>query len=69
MQSITLQKIPGERYDERSYKTYEAYRNGQHVGYVAQTLCYDWEVADRYMVPVSRHTTIKAAARVARKVL
>jgi hypothetical protein len=35
MQSIELQKVLGERYDARSFKTYDAHRNGEYVGYIA----------------------------------
>lgn len=69
MHSIKLRKVEGGHYTPKGYKTYEAYKGGQHVGYVTQDFRYRWEVTDPYMVPVSRHTTIKAAARVAGRVL
>lgn len=69
MQSIKLQKVPGERYDARSFKRYDAYRDGRQVGYIAQDLYNKWEVVDDNFNRVSQHTTIKAAARVAGKVL
>lgn len=69
MQSIKLQKVPGERYDARSFKRYEAYRDGCLVGVVAQDLYNKWEVVDANFNRISHHTTVKAAARVAEKVL
>lgn len=69
MQSIKLQKVPGERYDAHSFKRYEAYRNGELVGTVAQDLWNKWEVVNADFKRVSHHTTIKAAVRVARKAL
>jgi hypothetical protein len=69
MQHITLQKIAGERYDSRSFKCYEAHRNGEVVGTVAQDLGGKWEVVTPDFQLVSRHTTIKAAVRVAGRVL
>jgi hypothetical protein len=69
MQHITLSKIPGERYDSRSFKMYEACRNGEVVGTVAQDLGGKWEVVTADCRLVSRHTTIKAAVRVAGRVL
>jgi hypothetical protein len=69
MHRITLSKIPGERYDSRSFKSYEAYRNGEVVGTVAQDLGGKWEVVTPDFQLVSRHSTIKAAARVAARVL
>jgi hypothetical protein len=65
MQHITLHKISGERYDRLSFKRYEARRNGQPVGTVAQNLWNKWEVVTPDFQMVSQHTTIKAAARVA----
>lgn len=69
MHSITLSKVAGVRYTAHSFKTYEAHRNGEYVGYVAQDYSSKWEVVDRNFNLISKHTTIKAAVRVARKVL
>lgn len=69
MQSIKLRKVAGHRYDAHSFKTYEAYRDGEYVGYLAQDLGQRWEVVDAGFNLVSRHTTIKAAVRVAGKAL
>jgi hypothetical protein len=69
MQNITLSKVPGERYDSRSFKSYKAHRNGEVVGTVAQDLGGKWEVVTPDFQLVSRHTTIKAAVRVAERVL
>jgi hypothetical protein len=65
MKSITLHKIAGERYDRTSFKRYEARRDGQPVGTVALNLWNRWEVVTPDFQPVSQHTTIKAAVRVA----
>jgi hypothetical protein len=69
MHRITLSKIPGERYDSRSFKCYAAHRNGEVVGTVAQDLGGRWEVVTPDFNLVSKHTTIKAAVRVAGRVL
>jgi hypothetical protein len=69
MQHITLSKIAGERYDSRSFKAYEARRNGEVVGTIAQDLWNKWEVVDTSFNRISHHTTIKAAVRVAGRVL
>jgi ABC-type tungstate transport system permease subunit len=69
MQNITLSKIAGERYDAHSFKAYEARRNGEIVGTIAQDLWNKWEVVDTNFNRVSQHTTIKAAVRVAGRVL
>lgn len=69
MNLITLSKIAGESYKPNSFKSYEAHRNGEYVGYVAQDLGNKWEVVDANYNLISRHTTIKAAVRVAGRVL
>jgi hypothetical protein len=69
MQNITLQKIAGERYDRLSFKSYEARRGGEVVGTVAQDYSGKWEVVTANFILVSRHSTIKAAVRVAGRVL
>ena len=69
MQNITLSKIAGESYKPHSFKMYEARRNGEVVGMVAQDLGYKWEVVTADFRLVSRHSTIKAAARVAARAL
>ncbi len=69
MQNITLQKIAGERYDRLNFKSYEARRGDEVVGTVAQDLWNKWEVVDVNFNRVSHHTTIKAAVRVAGRVL
>jgi len=69
MHRITLSKIAGESYKRHSFKSYEARRNGEVVGTVAQDLAGKWEVVTHDFRLVSRHTTIKAAARVAGRVL
>jgi hypothetical protein len=69
MQNITLQKIAGERYDRLSFKTYEARRSGEVVGTVAQDLGGKWEVVTADFHLISRHSTIKAAVRVAARAL
>lgn len=69
MKNITLSKITGESYKPHSFKMYEARRNGEVVGTVAQDLGYKWEVVTADFNLVSKHTTIKAAARVTARVL
>ncbi len=69
MQNITLSKITGETYKPHSFKMYKACRNGEVVGTVAQDLACNWEVVTADFKLVSTHTTIKAAARVAARVL
>jgi hypothetical protein len=69
MQHITLSKIAGESYKAHSFKAYEARRNGEVVGTIAQNLWNKWEVVDANFNRVSHHTTIKAAVRVAGRVL
>jgi len=69
MQDITLNKVAGESYKPYSFKMYEARRNGEVVGTVAQDLGYKWEVVTSDFRLVSRHSTIKAAVRVAERVL
>ncbi len=69
MQNITLSKIAGESYKPHSFKMYEARRNGEVVGTIAQDLWNKWEVVDTNFNRVSHHTTIKAAVRVAGRVL
>jgi ABC-type tungstate transport system permease subunit len=69
MQHITLHKQPGESYTRHTFKVYEARRNGEVVGTVAQNLWNKWEVVDVNFNRVSHHTTIKAAVRVAGRVL
>lgn len=69
MQSIKLQKRPGESYKPHAFKIYDVQRNGEVVGIVAQDLYNKWEVVDADFNRVSHHTTIKAAVRVARKAL
>lgn len=69
MQNITLHKQPGENYDRCPFKVYDARRNGEVVGTVGQDLWGKWSVLTADYTLVSRHTTIKAAARVAARVL
>ena len=69
MQNITLSKITGESYKPHSFKMYEARRNGEIIGTVAQDLGGKWEVVTPDFNLASKHTTIKAAVRVAGRVL
>jgi hypothetical protein len=69
MQNITLSKITGESYKTHAFKTYEARRHGAVVGTVAQDLGGKWEVVTPDFTLLSKHTTIKAAVRVAGRVL
>ena len=65
---IVFSKIPGERYDAKSFKTYTVTRAGQNIGTLEQAYK-GWEVLNANLERVAKHTTIKAAVRVARKVL
>ena len=67
MQNITVRKQEGANY-RRPIKAYNVTRNGEVIGTV-QTWGVSWEVFDRYLNRVANHTTIKAAVRVAGKVL
>ncbi len=67
MQNITIRKQPGANY-HRPMKSYDVERGGVTVG-TLQTWGIGWDVLDAAMNQVSRHTTIKAAVRVASRVL
>ena len=71
MKHITLSKINGERYTPHTPKHYEVTSPvGETLGYVEQDVSLSkWHVQDRYGLPLASHTTIKAAVRVANKVL
>ena len=67
MQNITLNKIAGASY-RTPVKAYDLERNGVTVG-TLQTWGTVWEVLDSAFNLVSKHTTIKAAVRVAARAL
>ncbi len=67
MQTITIRKQPGVSYN-RPIKAYDLERNGVTVG-TLQTWGTVWEVLDAAFNLVSKHSTIKAAARVAGRAL
>ncbi len=67
MQNITLHKQPGASY-RSPIKAYDLERNGETVG-TLQTWGTVWEVLDTAFNLVSKHTTIKAAVRVASRAL
>ena len=67
MQSISLVKQPGHK-SSNPIKVYDIARNGEVVG-TLQTWGTVWEVLDVDLSCVAKHTTIKAAVRVASKVL
>ena len=67
MQNITIQKQPGSSY-HGPLKAYDVTRNGKQVG-TLQTWGTVWEVYDINLCQVAKHTTIKAAVRVAGRVL
>ncbi len=69
MHNITLHKQPGESYARQAFKVYDARRNGEVVGTVGQDLWGKWSLLTSDYTLVSRHTTIKAAVRVAGRVL
>ena len=65
--TIQIRKQEGTNY-RRPIKVYDVTRDGQVVGTV-QTWGATWQVFDAVLNQVASHTTIKAAVRVARKVL
>ena len=67
MHSIILRKQDGASY-RSPLKVYDVTRNGEVVGTV-QTWGVTWEVFDAAFNRVAKHTTIKAAVRVAGRVL
>ncbi len=67
MQHITIRKQPGASYTS-PIKAYDLERNGVTVG-TLQTWGIVWEVLDATLNCVSKHTTIKAAVRVASRAL
>ncbi len=67
MHNITVRKQPGTSYT-RPVKAYDLERSGVTVG-TLQTWGTTWDVLDDAMNQVSRHTTIKAAVRVASRAL
>lgn len=64
---ITIRKQAGADY-RRPLKCYDVTRDGQVVG-TLQTWGVTWEVFDARLNRVASHTTIRAAARVAGRVL
>ena len=69
MQNITLNKIAGASYRTHAFKVYEARRNGELVGTVESDYGLGWNVKDASLNQISRHSTIKAAVRVAGRAL
>ena len=67
MQNITIHKQPGASY-RSPIKAYDLERNGVTVG-TLQSWGTVWEVLDVALNCVSKHTTIKAAVRVAGRAL
>lgn len=67
MQNITVRKQQGVNY-RRPIKVYDVTRNGEVVG-TLQTWGVTWQVFDAGFKQVASHTTIKAAVRVAGRVL
>ena len=65
--TITLHKQPGTSY-RSPIKAYDLERNGVTIG-TLQTWGTVWEVLDATFNLVSKHTTIKAAVRVAGRAL
>ena len=65
--TITLHKQDGANY-HTPVKAYDLERNGEVVGCL-QTWGTVWEVLDATFTCVSKHTTIKAAVRVAGRAL
>ncbi len=69
MQNITLNKIAGASYRTHAFKVYNVCRNGEVVGTVESDFGLGWNVKDAELNQVSRHSTIKAAVRVAGRAL
>ena len=69
MNNITLNKVAGASYRTHAFKVYEARRNGELVGTVESDFGLGWNVKDAELNQVSRHSTIKAAVRVAARAL
>ena len=69
MNNITLNKIAGASYRTHAFKVYEARRNGELIGMVESDYGMGWNVKDASFNQVSRHSTIKAAVRVAARAL
>ncbi len=67
MQHIKILKQDGANY-RRPLKAYDVTRNGEVVG-TLQTWGKTWQVYDAMLNQVTSHTTIKAAVRVAARVL
>lgn len=67
MQHITVRKQAGANY-RRPIKAYDVTRDGKVIG-TLQTWGRTWQVFDAYLNEVASHTTIKAAVRVAGRVL
>ena len=67
MQNITIQKQLGSSY-HGPLKAYDVTRDGKQIG-TLQTWGTVWEVYDVDLSCVAKHTTIKAAVRVAGRVL
>lgn len=67
MNLITIRKQDGASYS-KPIKAYDVVRNGEVVG-ILQTWGATWEVLDAALNQVASHTTIKAAVRVASRVL
>lgn len=67
MQNIIVRKQQGANY-KRPIKVYDLERNGEVVG-TLQTWGRGWDVFDAVLNKVASHTTIKAAVRVAGRVL
>ncbi len=67
MQNIIVRKQDGASY-RRPIKAYDIVRGAEVVG-TLQTWGKTWQVFDAYLNQVASHTTIRAAVRVAGKVL
>ena len=67
MQHIIVRKQAGVNY-RRPIKCYDVTRDGEVVG-TLQTWGKTWQVLDARLNEVASHTTIKAAVRVAGRVL
>ena len=67
--TITLKKQADGKYRHFDFKVYNVIREGELVGTVESDWGKGWNVMDACLNKLSYHTTIKAAVRVAGRVL
>lgn len=69
MQFITLRKQADGKYRRFDFKVYDVVKGGEVVGTIESDWGKGWNVKDAFLNKLSYHTTIKAAVRVAGKVM